>query len=75
MKPQPTEEEIQFILDSISEFLRVKVTAWCVLRSLATCLCMCAACICRKWAGLKFGRYVVLGLLPGKALPVGAPAS
>lgn len=26
MKPQPTEEEIQFILDSISEFLRVKVT-------------------------------------------------
>eukprot|EP00891_Asterochloris_glomerata_P000363 jgi/Astpho2/363/Aster-02238 len=42
MKPQPTEEEIQFILDSISEFLRVKVrrsdvkSAWSGIRPLAS---------------------------------------
>jgi glycerol-3-phosphate dehydrogenase len=41
MRPQPTEEEIQFILDAISEYLTVKVrrsdvkSAWSGIRPLA----------------------------------------
>lgn len=29
MRPQPSEEEICFILDSIAEYLTVKVSTWC----------------------------------------------
>lgn len=41
MRPQPTEEEIQFILDAIGEYLTVKVrrgdvkSAWSGIRPLA----------------------------------------
>ena len=42
MQPQPTEKEIQFILDAIAEYLTVKVSIF----SLVAQLCiLCKACL------------------------------
>ena len=74
MKPQPTEEEIQFILDSISEFLRVKVMPNVSRDQVATCLLMCGMLLQGVSLSGAWAAYGVLHLLPGKAQRLGVPA-